>query len=132
MKSEITNHIKSLPVPVQKIYTYLRAMARKNMPGAHEMFYHNALGYSLTESAWDRICYIAHQPKGYVNFGFFFGVDLPDPTGLIQGEGKRIRHVKIHTLEEAKNPSLIKLVEAAWAKAGKDISIWRESLKRKK
>jgi len=102
------------------------------MPGAYEMLYHNAIGYSLSESPWDRICYIAHQPKGYVNFGFFFGVDLPDPTGLIQGEGKRIRHVKIYTIEEAKNSALLKLVQGAWEKAEKDIAAWRQSLKRVK
>ncbi|HET9277785.1 MAG TPA: hypothetical protein VFN95_06350 [Flavitalea sp.] len=68
--------------------------------------------------------------KGYVNFGFFFGVDLPDPTGLIQGEGKRIRHVKIFSIEEAKNPALLKLVLGAWEKAEKDIAEWRRSLKR--
>ena len=128
----ITEHIENLPAEVQKIYTALRALARKNMPGSKEMLYHNALGYSLTESPWDRVCYIAHQPKGYVNFGFFFGADLADPAGLIQGEGKRIRHVKVYTLAEAKNPELLKLVEAAWRKASRDIAEWRASLKKKK
>ena len=96
------------------------------------MLYHNAIGHSFSESPWDRICYIAHQPKGYVNFGFFFGVDLPDPTGLIEGEGKRIRHVKVYTFEEAKNPELLKLVEAAWKKAEKDVMRWKQSLRKHK
>jgi len=107
-------------------------MARKTMPGSHEVLYHNVLGYSLTGASWDRICYIAHQPKGYINFGFFFGADLPDPAGLIQGEGKRMRHVKIYTLEQAKDPGLTALAKAAWKKAEKDIAEWRQSLKRKK
>ena len=127
----ISNHIKNLSPQVKKVYTTLRAVARKALPGAYEILYHNALGYSLTESPWDRICYIAHQPKGYVNFGFFFGADLPDPAHLIQGEGKRMRHVKIYTIEEAKNPALLKLIEAAWKKADQDIKDWRQSLKKK-
>ena len=98
----INEHVSMLAPSVRPIYKALRSMATEKMPGAYEMLYHNALGYSLTQSPLDRICYIAHQPKGYVNFGFFFGVDLPDPTGLIQGEGKRIRHVKIYTIEKPK------------------------------
>ncbi len=128
----INEHVSLLSPSVRPIYRALRSMAQKKMPGAYERLYHNAIGYSLSESPWDRICYIAHQPKGYVNFGFFFGVDLPDPTGLIQGEGKRIRHVKIYTIEEAKNSALLKLVQGAWEKAEKDIAAWRQSLKRVK
>ena len=29
------------------------------------------------------------------------GVDLPNPDGRIEGTGKRIRHVKIRTVEDA-------------------------------
>src|SRR5688572_2624511 len=33
--------------------------------------------------------------KAHVNVGFFHGARLPDPAGLLQGTGKRMRHVKI-------------------------------------
>ena len=33
--------------------------------------------------------------KAHANVGFFHGVDLPDPEGLLQGTGKRMRHVKL-------------------------------------
>ncbi len=32
----------------------------------------------------------------HINIGFFHGAFLPDPLGLLQGNGKRMRHVKIH------------------------------------
>lgn len=102
------------------------------MPGANELLCHNALGYSLSESPWDRVCYIAHQPKGYVNFGFFFGVDLPDPQNLIEGSGKRIRHVKVYSLSDAKSPALEQLVILAWEKGAGDVEEWRNSLRKKK
>jgi hypothetical protein len=50
---------------------------------------------------------------------------------IIQGEGKRIRHVKIYSVAEAGNKALEKLVEVAWSKAEKDVAGWRKSLKRK-
>lgn len=31
----------------------------------------------------------------HVNVGFFLGAALPDPAGLLQGEGKHVRHVKL-------------------------------------
>src|SRR5688572_11602772 len=31
----------------------------------------------------------------HVNVGFFQGASLPDPAGLLEGSGKRMRHVKL-------------------------------------
>jgi hypothetical protein len=33
--------------------------------------------------------------KGYVNLYFMNAVELQDPKGLLEGTGKRLRHVKI-------------------------------------
>jgi hypothetical protein len=33
--------------------------------------------------------------RAHVNIGFFHGAALPDPAGLLQGTGKRMRHVKV-------------------------------------
>ena len=112
---------KLLPEP-RRITAELCAVARKNMPGAHEIIYHDAVGYSTSGSPFDRICYIAPQKKGYVNFGFFFGAKLPDPKKLLSGEGKRMRHVKVKSLEEAENPALKKLVAATWKQAPESIA----------
>jgi len=54
----------------------LRAVVRKNMPNVHEFIYHDAIGYSVGDSSFDRICYGAPQKKRYINFGFCFGADF--------------------------------------------------------
>jgi len=87
--------LEKVPPDLQLITRELIAVVRKNMLGAHEFIYHDAVGYSVNDSPFDRICYIAPQKKGYVNFGFFFGAGLSDPKKLLTGEGKRLRHVKI-------------------------------------
>jgi hypothetical protein len=97
--------LAKLPLELQIITQELIEVARKNMPNVHEFIYHDAVGYSVNDSPFDRICYIAPQKKGYVNFGFFFGAGLPDPKKLLVGEGKRLRHVKIWSGAEAKNPA---------------------------
>jgi hypothetical protein len=33
--------------------------------------------------------------KSHVNVGFYAGADLADPKSLLQGTGKRMRHVKV-------------------------------------
>lgn len=109
--------LKKLSPDLQSITRELIAVARKKMPKAHEFIYHDAVGYSINDSPFDRICYIAPQQKGYVNFGFFFGAGLPDPKKLLVGEGKRIRHVKIWNVQEANNPALAKLIAATWKEA---------------
>jgi hypothetical protein len=101
----------------KKIILALMDAARKNMPGANEHIYHDAVGYSINDSSFDRICYIAPQKKGYVNFGFFFGAGLPDSKKLLIGDSKRMRHVKVWSVEEAKNPALAKLIADTWKEA---------------
>ncbi len=91
MSEPIDDYLHSYSPELQAIIHTLREIAKKSMPEAHEMLYHGALGYSLTKSPFDRICYIAPQNK-YVNFGFFFGTHLADPHQLLVGEGKRMRH----------------------------------------
>lgn len=109
-KFSVEEWLASLAPDLQAITKQLRAVARKNMPDAHEFIYHDAIGYSVRDSLFDRICYIAPQKKEYVNFGFFFGAALPDPKKLLVGEGKRLRHVKVWSVEKTKNPALGKLL----------------------
>lgn len=117
----VEEYLSNLVPDLQAITRALVAVARKNMPGANEFIYHDAVGYSVSESPFDRICYIAPQ-RGYVNFGFFFGVNLPDPKHLLIGEGKRLRHVKVRSVEEAQTPALGQLITAAWKEAQESIA----------
>jgi len=118
----IEEWLGKLSPDLQIITRELITVARKNMPDVHEFIYHDAVGYSVTESPFDRICYIAPQKKGYVNFGFFFGAGLADPKKLLSGEGKRLRHVKVWSEDEAKNPALGKLIAATWKEAPESIA----------
>ena len=51
--------------------------------------------------------------KGWVNLGFYQGVDLADPNELLEGTGARMRHVKIRSVDDAKRPEVRALIEAA-------------------
>lgn len=60
----------------------------------------------------DGYCYVMAQ-RSYVNLGFFRGVELPDPAGLLEGTGKLLRHVKLRSVEEVDSPEVRTLITAA-------------------
>ncbi len=51
----------------------------------------------------------------HVNVGFFGGADLPDPVRLLEGRGRRMRHVKLRPAAEVDAEALGALIEAAYA-----------------
>ena len=52
--------------------------------------------------------------SAHVNVGFFQGASLKDPAGLLQGSGKRMRHVKLRWAEPVNDAALGALIEAAY------------------
>jgi hypothetical protein len=51
---------------------------------------------------------------GHVNVGFFRGAALPDPAGLLQGDGKYMRHVKLTPGTAVDAVSLAALITVAY------------------
>jgi hypothetical protein len=52
--------------------------------------------------------------SAHANVGFFYGAALDDPAGLLEGTGKRMRHVKLRWGEPANVAALSQLVAAAY------------------
>jgi len=61
--------------------------------------------------------------SAHVNVGFFYGAALGDPAGLLQGSGKRMRHVKLRWGEPVNTAALSDLITAAY----RDIRVRLES-----
>mgnify|MGYP001814984199 CR=1 FL=1 len=57
-------------------------------------------------------CYVLPY-TAWVNLGFYQGALLPDPEGVLEGTGARLRHVKIRSLDAADAPAVRALVMAA-------------------
>lgn len=51
----------------------------------------------------------------HVNVGFFLGAHLADPTRLLEGTGKSMRHVKLRPGAEIDREALAALIEAAYS-----------------
>jgi hypothetical protein len=56
-----------------------------------------------------------HVFTAHVNVSFFYGAALRDPAGLLEGTGKRMRHVKLRPGQARDEAALRRLVAAAYA-----------------
>lgn len=50
----------------------------------------------------------------HANVGFFHGASLPDPSRLLEGNGKSMRHVKLRPGTLAPRAALARLIDAAY------------------
>lgn len=51
----------------------------------------------------------------HVNVGFFHGASLSDPAGLLQGNGKSMRHVKLKPGAATSTATLSRLIHTAYS-----------------
>ena len=52
--------------------------------------------------------------KAHVNVGFYYGAMLADPVELLEGEGKRMRHVKLRPDDDPDFDALGDLIVVAY------------------
>ena len=53
--------------------------------------------------------------KAHVNVGFFRGAEISDPTGILEGTGKFMRHVKLRPGADFDAAALTTLIQTAYA-----------------
>ena len=71
------------------------------------------IGYGIgPKKSTEHFCYIGLYDE-HINLGFNYGLVLPDPDQLLEGAGKKFRHVKIETLDDVEHLGLKKLLQAA-------------------
>ena len=63
--------------------------------------------------------------KKHVNVGFFQGAELGDPTGILEGTGKHMRHVKVKPGVAVDSAGLGALIGAAYADMKKRVRVSR-------
>ena len=114
MTPTVEEFLATYPPHVQEIALKTRALVREVLPDALEMIDLPAklIGYGTENSYKGTICVISPYAN-HVNLGFARGALLPDPAGLLEGTGKRARHVKLKAVKDVDQPALRTLLEAA-------------------
>lgn len=103
-----------------KLGKALRAKLRDRLPGLFELVYvyekQNALviSYSTSEKGYEGLCAIALYPReAKLSFGQGARLTKSDPTKLLSGQGKTVRHVVLSSASDLDRPEIEALIAAA-------------------
>lgn len=114
---ELDSFIDKFAPANQTLIRSLRRALRKRLPTAHELVYDNynffVIGYSPTERPSDAVISIAAAAKG-VSLCFVQGAKLPDPAGLLRGEGKQVRSLPLLSAKTLADPAVERFIGLAF------------------
>ena len=101
-------YIASLEAWQAEIVSGVRQIVLKAAPEAKEAI------------KWAQPVYSSNGPFAYikafknsVNFGFWWGVDLADPQGILDGSGEKMRHVKLSSLVDIDEQAFSDFIQQA-------------------
>lgn len=84
----------------------------------HDVKYAIALNYTFTGKMKGAFVHVVAYTK-HVNLGFWAGADLTDPRKLLQGDGKKIRHIRFESRDDVARAFVRKFLREAIAKAAR-------------
>jgi hypothetical protein len=98
---------------VAEIARAVRSVVLREFPGAVEWFDggNGLLAVGARRSMRD-LLFAVIPHRSWVNLQLADGVELPDPTGIVEGTGKRIRHVKVRSVDAARSGPIRDIVRA--------------------
>jgi hypothetical protein len=87
-----------------------RALVRRLVPDAEEKVHRawKTVAYGRSK----KFCAISPH-KSWVNLQFHRGKALPDPSGLLEGTGRSMRHVKLASAKDLRRRGVAALIRAA-------------------
>ena len=111
----IENYLQQVPAELRDIVLEIRNIVASVAPEATESQHSRGFSYYYKERGGPvsaGICQIGifHD---HIRLGFIHGVFLADPEGLLVGEPKYKKHVRIYHYEEAPWEYLKQLIEAS-------------------
>ena len=116
LEADVDRLLSEHSAELQAIERALRATIRGEFPDAVEQvdFGNKLIAFGRSMRMRGLLfAIIAH--KDWVNLQLADGAELPDPDGLVEGTGKRIRHVKIRWAEAASSAPVVAVIRAQLA-----------------
>jgi hypothetical protein len=107
--------VSSVSPQARQLAEQTRTLIQSVYPGVVEVPWpkQKVIGYGVgPKKMSEHFCYISVS-KNHINLGFMYGAELPDPKGLLEGDGKLLRHVRITQPEQLSNPALRNLIQVA-------------------
>jgi hypothetical protein len=97
---------------VRNLAEHVRKLIKDTIPVVEERVYPGwrAIGFRHPDVGY--FCGIFPQAEG-VDLAFEFGVLLPDPQAILDGDAKQLRYVHIRQMQDIQPEPLIALIQAA-------------------
>ncbi len=106
----VDDYISAIPAPLTAVGEALRDAVRAAAPDAKESI---KWGQPVYESGGPFAALKAY-PR-WVTLTFWRGATLADPTGILDGDGDRMKHARFATLDEVRAAPVADLVRSAVA-----------------
>ena len=97
-----SDHVDPLRMSVRSWFERMRGLG----PDVREVFHDGCPVACVGDAQFGYV----NAFKAHANVGFFYGAMLPDPAELLQGAGKRMRHVKLRPGDEVNLTALDALI----------------------
>jgi hypothetical protein len=107
-QGQVETFIQRATPPVRPLLRQLRKIVRDTLPGAREEIKWGRPVYSLRRI----VCYLA-AAKDHASLGFYRGADLRAPNVRLEGEGKKLRHIKVRQAEDIRPRVIARLLRQA-------------------
>ncbi|HET6862814.1 MAG TPA: DUF1801 domain-containing protein [Pyrinomonadaceae bacterium] len=113
---QVAGFISKFEPSIAKIVRESRSVLRTQFPSANELVYDNynalAIGYSPSERTSEVVFSLAVYPR-WVDLYFMHGRSLPDPNGLLEGNGKQGAFVRLKDASTLKLPAVNRIISQA-------------------
>lgn len=118
--TEYLDAITALAPSLMEIALTVRTMVLEEAPGAFELPYESlnavAVAFSFTGKPQQAFIHTVVY-KDWVGLGFNKGVDLPDPSCILRGDGVYIRHIRISSIPDTERHYVRHFVHEATRRA---------------
>jgi len=107
IESWFSGHADPLRLAVRPWFERMRALG----PDVREILHDGCPVVCVTDAPFAYV----NAFKAHSSVGFFYGAMLADPAHLLEGDGKRMRHVKLRPGKALDVDALNRLIDAAYA-----------------
>jgi hypothetical protein len=120
-EDQLASFVAEFTPELQELIRGCRARLAAQFPDAVQMVYDNynflVIGFGPDVVVSHAIFSLAAHARG-VNLCFLqHGADLPDPTGVLRGAGKRVRNVVLTSPEDLSRADVVALMDASLTRA---------------
>jgi len=114
MDNSLDNFLALYDSEIQSLVMHVRDLVLEAFPQSLEQvdLPSKIIAYGKDRTYKGLVCAIAPQ-RGYVNLMFSQGTQLNDPAHLLEGSGKRARHIKIRAASDVDRPEVRDILQQA-------------------